>query len=206
MAYQSIWFFTELPKDVIEIVEKDVADKFDPKVANSKLNGNVLNTEIRNSNNAWIPTAHWIGGFLWHYVERANRENFLYDITCIDEEALQYTKYNEGMFYGWHNDAGISNHYKPTSIANIGNTRGIDFINQNAELVRKISFSLQLSNPDDYEGGNLELVDESGKSYIAPRQQGNLILFDSRTRHRVTEITKGVRKSIVGWVIGSRWK
>lgn len=206
MAYQSIWFFTELPKDVIEIVERDVADKFDSEVTNSKLNGNVLNTEIRNSNNAWIPTSHWIGGFLWHYVERANRENFLYDITCIDEEVLQYTKYNEGMFYGWHNDAGISNHYKPTSTANIGNARGIDFINENAELVRKISFSLQLSSPDDYEGGNLELVDEAGKSYIAPRQQGNLILFDSRTRHRVTEITKGVRKSIVGWVMGPRWK
>ena len=31
---------------------------------------------IRNSKNLWIPTSHWIGGFLWHYVQRANRENF----------------------------------------------------------------------------------------------------------------------------------
>ena len=81
-----------------------------------------------------------------------------------------------------------------------------DFMNENTELVRKLSFSLQLSDPDDYEGGNVQLLDETGKSYIAPRQRGCIILFDSRTQHRVLKVTKGTRKSIVGWVVGPRWK
>ena len=50
------------------------------------------------------------------------------------------------------------------------------------------------------------LSDENNKIYIAPRQRGAIILFDSRTKHRVLKVTKGVRKSIVGWVLGPRWK
>ena len=53
--------------------------------------------------------------------------------------------------------------------------------------VRKLSFVLQLSNPDDYEGGNLQLMDEEGESYIAPRKQGTVILFDSRTQSPCAE-------------------
>lgn len=78
-------------------------------------------------------------------------------------------------------------------------------MNENIELVRKLSFSLQLSGPDDYEGGNVQFIDEAGKSYFAPRKRGTIVLFDSRTQHRVLKVTKGVRKSIVGWVVGKRW-
>jgi predicted 2-oxoglutarate/Fe(II)-dependent dioxygenase YbiX len=63
-----------------------------------------------------------------------------------------------------------------------------------------------LSDPDTYEGGNLQILAEDGKSYYAPRQRGTIILFDSRTQHRVKKVTKGVRKSLVGWVCGNRWK
>ena len=73
-------------------------------------------------------------------------------------------------------------------------------------MVRKLSFALQLSDPDDYEGGNVQLLDESGSNYLAPRKRGTMILFDSRTQHRVLKVTKGVRKSIVGWTVGPRWK
>jgi predicted 2-oxoglutarate/Fe(II)-dependent dioxygenase YbiX len=62
---------------------------------------------------------------------------------------------------------------------------------------------VQLSDPDDYEGGNLQLLDEAGNSYIAPRKRGTVILFDSRTQHRVLKVTKGTRKSLVGWCVGS---
>ena len=79
-------------------------------------------------------------------------------------------------------------------------------IYERQELVRKISFSLQLSDPDDYEGGNIQFIDESNQNYIAPRQKGSLIIFDSRTKHRVCKVRSGVRKSIVGWVVGPRWK
>ena len=147
-----------------------------------------------------------MGGFLWHYIQRANRENFLYDFRCIDGESMQYTRYGKGMFYGWHNDAGLSSQYKPVATGNRQEGLGQDFVNENIEMVRKLSFSLQLSHPDDYEGGNVQLLDETGKSYITPRQRGTIVLFDSRTQHRVLKVTKGVRKSIVGWTVGPRWK
>ena len=85
---------------------------------------------------------------------------------------MQYTQYGPGEFYGWHNDAGIIGAYKPQSY---NNDRQNDFVNENSEFVRKLSFSLQLSHPDDYEGGNFQLMDETGKSYFAPRKRGTII-------------------------------
>ena len=165
MALQSVWYFTDLPKDIIDIIERDLTEEFDPGMADSRLHGDTLNKDKRNSQNTWIPTTHWVAGFLWHYVERANRENFLYDLRCIDGESLQYTRYAEGQYYGWHNDSGLATHYKPVSI---GNPQMVyhDFVNENIELVRKLSFSIQLSDPDDYEGGNLQLLDEGGSNYL----------------------------------------
>ena len=159
MALQSVWYYTDLPEDVVDIIEKDLSEKFDPLMADSKLHGDALNKEKRNSQNAWIPTTHWVGGFLWHYIQRANRENFLYDLTCIDGENMQYTIYGEGMFYDWHNDSGLAVQSKPRSVGNQGDAIQEDYINENTESVRKLSFALQLSSPDDYEGGNVVLLD-----------------------------------------------
>ena len=213
MAYQSIWYYTGLPKDIVNILDDYVSEKFDSEMRDSELIGRHKDKNKRTSENAWINTNHWIAGFLWHYVNKANRENFLYDLTNIDGENLQYTKYSEGQYYNWHNDAGISNYYKPQYVANSGNSdedsdnlQVTDFLKTSCELVRKLSFTLQLSDPDEYEGGNVQLIDDSGKSYIAPRQRGTIILFDSRTQHRVIKVKKGVRKSIVGWVLGPRWR
>ena len=206
MAYQSIWYFTDLPEDVVEIVEKDLTEKFDDQMGDSRLMGDSLNKEKRNSQNAWVPSQHWLGGFLWHYIERANRENFLYNLRCIDGESMQYTRYGVGQFYGWHNDAGLAGQYKPVSFGNRSEGIAQDYLNENVEMVRKLSFVLQLSDPDAYEGGNLQLLDEAGKSYFAPRKRGTVILFDSRTMHRVTKVKSGLRKSIVGWTVGPRWK
>ena len=208
MAYQSTWYFTDLPEKVVDIIAEDLTEKFDAQMADSRLQGDALNKEKRNSQNAWIPTHHWVGGFIWHYIMRANRENFLYDLKCIDGESMQYTRYEEGQFYGWHNDAGLATQYKPVSVGNRDNGQETvqDFVNENCEMVRKLSFAMQLSDPDDYEGGNVQLLDEAGNSYIAPRKTGAIMLFDSRTQHRVLKVTKGVRKSIVGWTVGPRWK
>lgn len=211
MAFQSVWYYTNLPEKVISSIEEDLELYFDPQLQPSRVGDGgegLVNEEKRNAKNAWIPTQHWIGGFLWHYVQRANRENFLYDLTNIDGESLQYTVYGEGEYYGWHNDAGLASHYKPVSQGNRGHGQELfhDFVNVNCELVRKLSFSIQLSDPDSYEGGQFQLLDEAGNSYIAPRQKGTIILFDSRAQHRVRKVTKGVRKSIVGWTVGPRWK
>ena len=212
MAYQSIWYFTNLPEDVVEILDNDLYNNFDHQMQDSKLHGDALNKEKRNSKNTWISTDHWIAGFLWHYVQKANRVNFLYDLSHIDGETMQYTRYGEGEFYNWHNDSSIAVHYKPqeTGLAggeSIDNQKAqVDYLNKNTELVRKLSFTLQLSDPDEYEGGNVQLIDDGGKSYIIPRQRGTIVLFDSRTSHRVLKVTKGTRRSIVGWVVGPRWK
>ena len=206
MAFQTIWHFSDLPKEIIDIIERDLSDRFDGEMSDSRLIGDALNKDKRNSQNAWIPSQHWVGGFLWHYVMRANRENFLYDLRCIDGESIPYTRYAEGQFYNWHNDAGLASQYKPVSVGNRAEGLGQDFLNENIEMVRKLSFVLQLSDPDDYEGGNLQMLDESGRLYVAPRQRGTVILFDSRTQHRVQKIKSGVRKSLVGWTVGPRWK
>lgn len=213
MSHQSIWYFTNLPNKIIETIEEDLVENFDPYLQDSKVgegNYGTIDKDKRNAKNAWVPTSHWISGFIWHYVQRANRENFLYDLIGVDGESLQYTVYGEGEYYGWHNDQGLSTFYQPITSASKdrmdGGKLASDFVNTNCEYVRKLSFSLLLSDPDTYEGGNLQLLDETGKSYIAPRQRGVLILFDSRTQHRVQKVTKGVRKSIVGWVVGPRWK
>ena len=206
MAFQSIWYFTDLPEKIVDIIEEDVAQNFDHKMADSRLSGNALDKGKRSSQNAWIPTSHWVGGFIWHYIQRANRENFLYDLRCIDNESMQYTRYSEGQHYGWHTDSGLHGQYKPQAVGNRQEGLGQDFINEKTEMVRKLSFAIQLSDPDDYEGGNVQLLDEAGESYIVPRQKGCIVLFDSRTQHRVNRVTKGVRKSIVGWTVGPRWK
>lgn len=205
MAFQCIWYITDLPKDIINILEKDI-QKFDSSAQESKILGNEIDTSIRNSKNAWIPTSHWSAGFLWHYVQCANRENFLYDLTAIDGENIQYTQYGEGQFYDWHIDAGIDISYKPEQIIGSGNNNAKDFLHVQGEYVRKLSFTLQLSDPEDYTGGEVQFMDNSRKSFFAPKQKGTIILFDSRTPHRVRKVKSGLRKSLVGWVVGPRWK
>ena len=210
MALQSVWFLTGLPSDIINSLEKDLEKHFGD-MGDSKLINDVLDKGIRKSKNTWIPTTHWITGWLWHYVEMANRNNFLYDLSFIVSESMQYARYGVGEYYHWHSDTSIPVQYKPKiQISANDSTTDDNYLRERAaiknELVRKISFSLQLSDPDDYEGGNIQFIDESNKNYIAPRQKGSLIIFDSRTKHRVCKVRSGVRKSIVGWVVGPRWK
>jgi predicted 2-oxoglutarate/Fe(II)-dependent dioxygenase YbiX len=207
MSYQTVWFFSGLPEDIIKTIEDDVANNFDSEMQESKLYNNVADTDIRNSKNSWIPSSHWVGGFLWHYIMKANRENFLYDISQYDNESLQYTRYGAGEYYTWHPDSGISELYKPSAVCNHEVEKKVnDYMNTNTQQIRKLTCVLQLSNPEDYEGGQFQLLDETGKTYFAPKQKGTIIVFDSRTQHRVLKVTNGVRKSIVGWVVGPRWR
>jgi len=211
MAFQSIWYFTDLPQDTINTLEKELSIH-DSKLKESLIHGDVLNEDKRKSSNSWISSDSWISGFLWHYVQKANRNNFLYDLSHIDGENLQYTRYGVGEHYGWHTDHSLATFYKPssnniTSSETLNNSEyHADRMNQSYEQIRKLSFSLQLSNPDDYEGGNVILLNDHNKKYVAPRQRGTIILFDSRTLHCVCKVKKGVRKSIVGWVVGPRWR
>ena len=113
--------------------------------------------------------------------------------TIDDHQAYQYTVYEakpdapKGDFYTWHTD------------------HGHEMVDSNGKI-RKLSFTLQLSDPEDYTGGEVQFMDNGRKTFFAPKQRGTLIMFDSRTPHRVRKVKSGMRKSLVGWVVGPRWR
>ena len=109
--------------------------------------------------------------------QQCNYQGFGFDLIGFAQE-LQLTEYAEGDFFEWHMDFG----------------RG-DISN------RKLSLTVQLSDPDDYEGGALQFM-VNDKVVDAPRTRGTIIVFPSFVMHRVTPITRGIRRSIVGWVSG----
>ena len=205
MANLTCWHMTELPTEIVEIIERDV-QKYDEYTKDSEVRGEQVDKVIRNSKNSWIPSSNWIGGWLWYYIDRINRENFCYDLTDIDACTIQYTQYGPGQFYNWHQDADIDVFYKPQITPGSGNNMSEDQVTLNGEYVRKLSFALQLSDPTDYTGGEVQFLDNSGGTYFAPKQRGTLMVFDSRTKHRVRKVKSGLRKSLVGWVVGPRWK
>ena len=135
-----------------------------------------------------------------------NRGNFCYDILDIDGGTLQYTHYGPGQYYNWHRDDDVDTMYTPEQKIQSKGNIGKDLLTIQGEMVRKLSFSLQLSDPEDYKGGELEFIDNSNKPFLAPKQRGTMVVFDSRVKHRVRKVKSGLRKSIVGWVIGPRWK
>ena len=185
MAHQSIWYTTHMPDQLIDILCEDVKS-FDESVEPSVVGFDYeVNRKVRISTNSWVPLNHWIHGLVWSYVDNANKRNFEYDLQGFDHERIQYTHYNKGDFYNWHQD---------------------DSSTSDVPYNRKLSVVVQLSDPEDYEGGNLELLGAFDQKYIAPRTKGTIIIFDSRTRHRVTKIRSGYRRSLVGWGVGPKWK
>lgn len=92
-------------------------------------------------------------------------------------ESLQYTVYEAGDHYGWHTDAGP----KVRS--------------------RKLSVSVQLTDPAEYEGGELQ-IQMAEQLHVMPKEQGRAVVFPSFIRHRVTPVTRGVRRALVAWIGG----
>ena len=191
MANTACWYQTQLPNNIIKTIIEEVNGIDDNDFEDSKVNktkSGTIDPEIRQSKHYWIDSTSWVGGFLWSYIIRANQENFLYDISNIQNNDIQCTEYKQGDYYNWHTDQDIRS------------------IFSSDQKIRKLSFSLQLSDKDEYVGGDLEFTDVDKKMFSAPRDRGCMIIFDSRTIHRVTTIKSGVRKSLVGWVVGPRWK
>jgi PKHD-type hydroxylase len=75
-------------------------------------------------------------------------------------------------------------------------------IGQTAQT-RKLSFSIQLSQPEMYHGGRLEFLPSIESTEI--EKQGVLTVFPSFLTHRVTPITIGIRHCIVGWIHGPKF-
>lgn len=74
---------------------------------------------------------------------------------------------------------------------------------QSAIKCRKLSGTVQLSDPTEYEGGNLILCPEGPEPQYANKAKGGVILFRSHILHEVTPVTKGTRYSLVAWVNGT---
>lgn len=198
MANCAIWYKTSMPPKLIDIVRDDVNNSTKNLKEATVFSG--VQYSIRDSKVDWLPSYHWIVGLCYHYVLRANRENFLYDISGFDHESMQYTSYNEGEYYNWHIDAGLDSFHKPST------NNQENFVIRNSEEVRKLSVIVQLSDPDEYEGGEVQLMNDDNSSFFLPKTKGTVIVFDSRVRHRVKKVISGHRQSLVGWVVGPRWK
>jgi PKHD-type hydroxylase len=141
--------------------------------------------EYRRSNISWMHTDannSWIYNTLTWNVQTVNRDYFEYDLTHI--EPLQFTEYNSTYqgHYGPHLDIG-----------------------KNMGGARKLTFILQLSDPTDYEGGEVRLH-LNNTPFPIPKERGKLIFFPSWVLHDVTPVTKGIRRSLVGWVAGPKFK
>ncbi len=142
------------------------------------------NDEIRKSSVIFIdntPENDWLYHKLGSVAIKTNNESYWFDLLGFHQE-LQLTKYSEGDFFDWHLDFGAG------------------------EIsARKLSVTVQLSDPDEYEGGDLQFMINQ-KIVTAPRTKGTVIVFPSFIMHRVTPITKGTRQSIVGWVSGPPYR
>jgi len=146
--------------------------------------GNV--PRIRHSVIKWIElnqNTDWLYKKIISQIHKVNQENFDYILKFI--EKLQFTEYNEGQqgFYSKHNDCG-------------DNSRLENFVD-----IRKLSFSIQLSNPEEYEGGEL-VIYQNNKEFVAPKTKGTIIFFQSNIFHEVKPVKKGTRYSLVSWIQG----
>ena len=135
-----------------------------------------------------------INELAWHFLREANKIEFNYDLEYF--QAIQFAEYKNGGFYEWHQDDG-------------GTTKSNE--------IRKLSLSLILSDPNTFEGGELQFYtgdrpmpdigNITGKQVINDiKAQGTVGVFDRRDFHRVTPVTKGVRHSIVCWTVGPNFK
>ena len=126
-------------------------------------------------------TTNWVFERLAGVINVINSQFFGFDLHSLGQ-GLQFTRYQApGEHYEWHIDRG------------------------NQAGVRKLSLSLQLSNPEDYEGGDLELW-YGGEPLKASRERGIITFFPSYVMHRVTPVTKGTRYSLVAWISGPPFK
>jgi len=141
-------------------------------------------SDYRISEISWIDETEetrWIYEKIADYAKIANKEMWNFDIWNF-QDPLQFTKYyGDGGHYDWHVDLGpgISN--------------------------RKLSCVLQLSSPEEYEGGILQM-NPGGNIIEVPKGLATICFFPSFMLHRVTPLTSGVRKSLVTWLCGANFR
>lgn len=149
---------------------------------------------VRSSMVKWIPQSSdwdWLYRKMMEWAREANDALWHFDLISAPEN-IQYTEYyaHENGHYDWHQDIG------PGELPSR----------------RKVSITVQLSEDNEYEGGDLEISsggtgsgDFAAHSYC-PRGKGVVVCFPSYMMHRVSEVKSGTRKSLVLWVGGAHYK
>tara|TARA_R100001509_G_C4877167_1_gene218920 strand:+ start:1627 stop:2217 length:591 start_codon:yes stop_codon:yes gene_type:complete len=140
--------------------------------------------DIRDSEVSWLfPNDDMVWAFqhCTDLITDLNKRFFNFDLYGLSE-GFQFTNYKApGGKYGKHIDRGFKT------------------------VVRKLSLSIQLTDPSEYEGGELYLY-ENDERVLMDKKQGTLIVFPSYVLHEVTPVTKGERNSLVSWVTGPPFK
>lgn len=143
-------------------------------------------SKIRRSQISWLSyndNTKWVFEKLAHVVSSLNSQFYRFDLTGFGE-SLQLTNYNhsESGMYRWHQDYG--GRRSPS---------------------RKLSVVVQLTDPSQYEGGNLQIMTGNEPQNIR-KERGILAVFPSYQLHQVTPVTQGSRQSLVAWVTGPAFK
>jgi predicted 2-oxoglutarate/Fe(II)-dependent dioxygenase YbiX len=118
------------------------------------------------------------------YFNYINNNFFLYELNNRFE--IQLVRYTAGSNFKWHCDYGGQ----------------VPVSSGEPNTVRKLSLSLQLSDPKEYEGGEVELILMDGRHYTMEKELGAAIVFDSRTPHKAHPVTSGTRLVLVCWAHG----
>ena len=145
----------------------------------------VVKNQYRKGRVKWFKAddldTHWLYRKLTDITHRVNSQFWDWDLDYIED--LQFTIYDTlNDNYGKH----------------------FDHI-WDSPSYRKLSFSLQLTDPSLYDGCNLELH-LGEKTFISDRSIGSMTFFPGFALHTVTPLTRGIRHSLVGWISGPRFK
>lgn len=178
----------------------------------------VENNYIRDSEVCWL-NEPWMYEMILPFIHLAN-ENAGWKYEIDQTEDFQFTVYQPGGFYGWHTDSGsdhfsVYKKYIPEVSPAIGEdglmvdkcTTADSWVGK----IRKISMTINLNSPGEYEGGNLKFdfgphAPNRYHEVVEIRPQGSMIVFPSYTHHQVTPVTKGTRYSLVLWCLGYPFK
>ena len=174
------WWEGAFTEEQLNWLQQKAKEATTPAQVGGRWNGEIAEG-IRRSELNWMPkneNTAWVFETLAHVVSSLNADYFGFNLTGLSEQ-IQLTNYhenNKGM-YGWHQDFGAA-----------GNSR-------------KMSLVLQLSDPEEYEGGQLQLLTSKDPINI-PKKRGLIVVFPSWTVHQVTPVVKGTRQTLVTWVSG----
>ena len=143
--------------------------------------------EVRDSDITWIEPdqdTYWIFDRLAELIAKVNYDKFQLDLARFD--GFQYSVYNEGGHYNWH----VDTQEMPREDGSF----------------RKLSLSLMLSDPEEYEGGELALAE--GGTFNNPKllklKKGTVVFFYSFIPHTVVPVTSGKRVALVTWALGPK--